>query len=933
MIDDLIGDDFMAAKHAARSGKYQLLLGAGASLGAKNKFDRPLLGAGDLVRAFAKQYPDAYITDDLSLQRAYQRAVRSSSSGTVWTFLKRLYDGSKHEEWFTHLADLPWRRVWTLNVDDTFENAFKKTIRSRTAKLRAVNFTDEYAESKGLEIVHLHGSVKGSDPTPLVFSLSEYQSTAEARGVWYRVLKGLVSAEPFIIMGARILGDQDVEALVLGSTPSADFPSIIVDPFISEGCRWELQQAGYYVAQCTGHDFVAQWSSMFALERANLSAFYNTESINLPQMHRLSEEYIPPLPKVHDFLGGSEPLWADACSDKIAPFDWMRQVQNFMKNWVQTRSHGIFVQVLYADRLAGISSGLLHLSRSATRSSFTVLMFDKSVRFDANVFLDYCRSLLGPVLLIIDGVSEFASDVDKLGKEAEFDPEILLFVLVTDRPSKVLRVEDQLRGTYPKHAITVALRRSKKDANSIVRLLAKAGRLGRLEEANTNERVQAFAGRDIFSSMAEVEHSPGFRSRLDVEIAGLSEGWHKNLMLLLSLASLENISVGILEASFAVNVSTQSLRSAILNDEHLAALVELSSEILYPRQRQRVLASLVATANGYNFLDQLSLLLINLSPLATKEGLYGRDRANVLTGRLMSAKQLRQTFPNGNLPKFYESLFEKFGSWNARYWEQRAIEAKQREDWGPAESFAERAVSLNDDTFTRTTLGTILINKSQSLASEGDPAWVSYYERGYGELREAIDRGSANRVTAFAYLDASLNLLEVLSSRVLRGLTTSGHAEGLHADWRSVYTIMRIGLNFKDGFVSNQRAEQLSQRFERLTGNSTTLWAVDVGDEAEDVMTQDAGMGPSSTSTGASSTSGLSCSSEGGASRVFGFISWVHEHGAYGFVKPDEGSPDVFIHVKEFDPKIRGKLILGQRISYTVVTGTKGFAAAEVKVV
>jgi hypothetical protein len=814
-LQDLLGDRFLPTKRAARAGTYQLLLGAGASLGAVNATGARIPAASGLVAALQRAYPTAQIDSDTPLQRAYQRAVLASSRDTVWRLMKKVFSGAKHEPWFRTMAGLPWRRVWTLNIDDTFENSYVGTTRSRLSRLRSINWVDEYAEWSGLEVVHLHGTVVGAEPSPLIFSLSEYQSSAEKQGVWQKVLRGLLTAEPFAIIGAKLLGDQDVEALVLASRPSHEAPSFIVDPFIEDGNKWELEQAGFVVIRETAESWIEAWVRAFALDTENLESIFVSEGANLPQMIELRADRVIPATRSHDFLGGSEPRWSDACEGRIARFEWMNALSNEIKEWGGANPSGVFVRLLYAERLVGVTAGLLQVARQALQSSFVVLEFDRSTRFMPDQVLDFCRSR-GSVLLLIDGVHEFAADVDRLAEAAKGDPGVSLFVLVVDRPSRDLKIEDKLRGSYPKRASKVVLRRSKTDAKAAVGLLHKFGRLGRLESKPYAERVQHFAQRDIFSTMSEVEHSAAFKSRLDHEVVSLSKAWHRDLLFLLALASVDNYQVGLTEAAFAVDVSTQTIDDDVARDSHLSALIEQDGELLFPRQRERGLASLVSVGRHYEFLMRLSNMLINLAPLATSESLMNRNRAAVLTGRLMNAKQLRSVFPDGDLPRFYESLREHFGDWNARYWEQRAIDAKGRRDWGPAESFAERAVSLKDDGFTRTTLGTILLNKSENLASEGDAAWIGYYERGFHELEQAMGMEIQNRVSAFAYLEAVLVLLSVLNDRAHRGLKIFGSIEPVIRDWQAVYAVMRVGLTIEDGFESTERAEALSIRFGRL---------------------------------------------------------------------------------------------------------------------
>lgn len=918
----LLGEKFVAAKHAARGGRYQILLGAGASFGAKNSTGHDLPGAGDLVKVLATQYPTAHIDDSTPLQRAYQRATKASSNEDVWHFAKKLYGRANHQEWFTLLTGFPWRRAWTLNIDDAFENAYKKSARALTSSLKTLSFTDEYTETSGLEIVHLHGHILGQAPLPLVFSMAEYQAAAEAHGVWHRVLRGILSSEPFIIIGAKILNDPDIEALILSSKPAHEAPSIIVDPLIDAGNKWELEQSGYIVAQCTGEEFTKSWAEGFSMSGEALENLYRSEGVNIPQMIHLRLDQVSPNSKSHDFLGGSEPTWNDACAGKIASFEWMREVETHFRRWKNEKAHGVYVRVLYADRLAGASAGLFSVARTALNNSTSVLWFDRSVRFDPDQVLDFCQGK-GPVLLIVDGVSDFSADVDKLASLADDDAEVLLYILVTDRPGRYLRIEDQLRGTYEKHASTVALKRSKQDARAISRLLEGFGRLGYLEEKTFDERVDRFVNRDIFSSMGEVEHSSGFRARLDHEVTALGKEWHRDLLFLLSLASFDNSIVGVTEASFALDVPPIHILDDVSGDSHLSALVEASEDALHPRQRRRGLASLVAVGRNYDFLERLTRMLANLAPLATNAGLKNRNRSAVLTGHLMNAKQLRQVFPKGDLVSFFDALQESFGGWNARYWEQRAIEAKMRSDWGPAESYAERAVSLNDDTFTRTTLGTILLNKSASLAHEGDQAWVSYYERGYAELSDAIGRGSRNRVTALAYLEATMKILEVIKSRQDRNLQTSGSSTTVIEDWQTVYAIMRIGLVASEGFTSTSRAEQLSARFTKLGFGTVSSPLSD----AEGMDRKRSGNEGDPSSQGKTVTTPDSTSHY-----AEGVVKWFSPAKGYGFIAPDDGSTDSFFHFSQVISGGHRSLQEKQRVAYVVTRGPKGPVAKKVRI-
>ena len=52
----------------------------------------------------------------------------------------------------------------------------------------------------------------------------------------------------------------------------------------------------------------------------------------------------------------------------------------------------------------------------------------------------------------------------------------------------------------------------------------------------------------------------------------------------------------------------------------------------------------------------------------------------------------------------------------------------------------------------------------------------------------------------------------------------------------------------------------------------------------------------------------------------------------YGFITPDDSSDEVFVHFSEVQTGGYKELIVGQRVSYELSTGTKGDSATQVEI-
>jgi CspA family cold shock protein len=59
-------------------------------------------------------------------------------------------------------------------------------------------------------------------------------------------------------------------------------------------------------------------------------------------------------------------------------------------------------------------------------------------------------------------------------------------------------------------------------------------------------------------------------------------------------------------------------------------------------------------------------------------------------------------------------------------------------------------------------------------------------------------------------------------------------------------------------------------------------------------------------------------------------LKWFNDSKGFGFIAPEDGSADVFVHFSAINAKGFRSLQEGQRVSYDVMTGPKGAQAANV---
>lgn len=63
-----------------------------------------------------------------------------------------------------------------------------------------------------------------------------------------------------------------------------------------------------------------------------------------------------------------------------------------------------------------------------------------------------------------------------------------------------------------------------------------------------------------------------------------------------------------------------------------------------------------------------------------------------------------------------------------------------------------------------------------------------------------------------------------------------------------------------------------------------------------------------------------------------GSVKWFDDQKGFGFIKPDNGGKDLFVHHSDIDQTGHKTLAEGQKVEFEVVSGQKGPKAVGVRV-
>jgi CspA family cold shock protein len=61
---------------------------------------------------------------------------------------------------------------------------------------------------------------------------------------------------------------------------------------------------------------------------------------------------------------------------------------------------------------------------------------------------------------------------------------------------------------------------------------------------------------------------------------------------------------------------------------------------------------------------------------------------------------------------------------------------------------------------------------------------------------------------------------------------------------------------------------------------------------------------------------------------MIGTVKWFNTAKGYGFIQPDNGAKDVFVHISAVEQSPLGNLVEGQKVSFEIENGKQGKVSA-----
>ena len=380
-------------------GEYSLLLGAGASLGAVGGNGSELPTGAGLRDALVEEFNIDTGGETLPLPQLYDYLQQIGLVREVNAFMRAWFVDCR-PSWQHLFAEFNWKRIWTLNIDDVIEKAFRETGRSIESLTWNQRFSDRISASNQ-QIIHLHGLAErlpddGTKSDALVFSLSDYAREVANPRTWHKVFFDEFAGSPFLVIGAQLTQEIDlIDALNPGNAArmTTGFPSVVVVPNITQIRRTQLEASGFTIIESSGECFINKLIEQF---REVISEHDSVYGPSTPGLRRFLQQFIdlrtyePSDTNAGDFYSGYQPTWNTIRSGDDAMLDKTSQISAGIID-LAMRDEVYQKLVFFTGRPgSGKSTGLLRIAANLRTSGVFPFLFRGDEYLDVEATNDWC---------------------------------------------------------------------------------------------------------------------------------------------------------------------------------------------------------------------------------------------------------------------------------------------------------------------------------------------------------------------------------------------------------------------------------------------------------------------------------------------------------------------------------------------------------------
>jgi hypothetical protein len=458
----------------------------------------------------------------------------------------------------------------------------------------------------------------------------------------------------------------------------------------------------------------------------------------LRQFRRLEAESDLRKPANHDFYRGGEPDWSDIVSGLDVEFQATRELAREVERDASgDRPRFCFTR---GARGSGKTTTLLRSSYELLKRQFDVFLFRGEERLDSKA-LPWWAAKARPSVLLFD-VADFSEDLGEALARAESEG-IALRVVGAERATREKVVLGDVAPRFRPASTGLTLESlSDPDLWNSLRRLRDQARLGQITRWADKEQLRYLrqdCGGNLLVILLRLDAGGKLDERLRAELRDdISTSRLRDLYLTICIAHGlgDALQPGIAAAACG-------MRATEVIDERLtgglSGLTRVSDRGLFARHRGRASLVIERVTRKDERSRLASALAKSPSPSVSPAWIHRRTAPHGLLRSPMDTDAIINWMGRA-ASEWYQELVGGF-SWNARYWEQRALTEARSGFYERARSFAERAAKEHKDAFTLNTLGTIILESATDSRGIAASERRRRFKDGVARLPESREEG------------------------------------------------------------------------------------------------------------------------------------------------------------------------------------------------
>ncbi|MGP9788132.1 P-loop NTPase [Glutamicibacter sp. 287] len=761
----LSAEQFNSYMEAIALGKYMVLLGAGASYTSRNRYGDEIPGTIKLTDNITREFQvPSSVNADLKRVFRYAKDKQGRNGRSLSHYMVDNFTQTSPADWYQDFLQINWKMLWSLNVDDCVEVAHRQLGAKARQKLFSISWHESAkassAQKMDLLLVHLHGKARSSVEN-MIFDVSQYVSSVKEQYRWLKVFGDDFPHNPFVILGAGLIGEFDLDETISKRTKS-DIPSLIVLKDIDPLSRDEYERNGLIPIEANVEDFIQSTREYLYEYEMKIQPNLLREANGMNESFRLFSQQWKELKipvriindKKHDLFAGHAPDWSDALNGKISRRAISDEIIiELTDESISGQNHVVFV---HGAPFSGKSSLKYQVSKKLLDKNYQVFELTGEGSIDPEA-LSYWVNRIPKSIFIIDNAADFSREIETMLSSNLFENSSLR-VLLIERDSR----RDHLRSSIVGFEVKIKKIPEKLSRNDVKLLLSSLKThkaLGVLGASSDEEKLKFFAEYDnkLFSTMAKLSDGRGFRHRIEDEMHVVTSRSAKRLLSVVGLTNFLGYALPSNIIASSTDISPKEVDHLI--ETELGDLVtKIDGGI---SAHHRIFGELFFDmTDADQQQDAVISLGISLAPHVNSFAIRDNSIHYRILRSLMSYKSLLTIFNNDydRVLSIYETL-EEANNWNARFWEQRALCAAEARRFEKAIDWSYIALDRRTDHYSLNTIGTVRMKWALDLVGNG--FWPSdQYQKAVQALNDAYehhkDSNEAPFVTFFNYTNSIL---------------------------------------------------------------------------------------------------------------------------------------------------------------------------------